>query len=119
MVGVTFDQNAKRSEAVFVPFFNEIASTSSGLARLVAITQAPVIPVFIVRQPGKRTHRIEIQDQITLQHTGDAAADIEENTRRLNRAVEEIVRRFPEQFLWTHRRYRTRPISGTPSIYEA
>jgi KDO2-lipid IV(A) lauroyltransferase len=118
-VGVTFDQNAKRSEAVFVPFFGEIASTSSGLARLVAITGAPVLPVFIVRQPDKRTHRIEIQEEIAMQHTGDAAADIEENTRRLVKSVEDIVRCFPEQFLWTHRRYRTRPIRGTPSMYDA
>jgi Kdo2-lipid IVA lauroyltransferase/acyltransferase len=57
-IGVTFDQNAKRGEATFVPFFNEIASTSSGLARLVAITGAPVLPVFLVRQADKRSHRI-------------------------------------------------------------
>ena len=118
-VGVAVDQNAKRSEAVFVPFFGEIASTSSGLARLAAITGAPVLPVFIVRQPAKRTHRIEIQDEIAMQRTGDAAADIEENTRRLVKAVEDMTRRFPEQFLWTHRRYRTRPIRGTPSVYGA
>jgi Kdo2-lipid IVA lauroyltransferase/acyltransferase len=116
-IGVTFDQNAKRSEAVFVPFFGEIASTSSGLARLAAITGAPVVPVFMVRQPDKRRHWIEIQEEIAMQRSGDAGADIEENTRRLNKAVEDIVRRFPEQFLWTHRRYRTRPISGMRSVY--
>jgi Kdo2-lipid IVA lauroyltransferase/acyltransferase len=117
-VGVTFDQNAKRSEAIFVPFFGEIASTSRGLARLVAITGAPVLPVFIVRQPAKRTHRIEIQDEIIMQRTGNATADIEENTRRLVKAVEDIARRFPEQFLWTHRRYRTRPLRGMLSVYD-
>jgi lauroyl/myristoyl acyltransferase len=62
-----------------VPFFSEIASTSSGLARLVAIAKAPVIPVFIVRPASKRTHRIEIQDEIALQHTSVPAAEIEEN----------------------------------------
>jgi Kdo2-lipid IVA lauroyltransferase/acyltransferase len=118
-VGVTFDQNAKRSEAAFVPFFGEIAATSGGLARLAGFTGAPVIPVFLVRQPDKRRHRIEIQEEIAMQRTDDAAADILENTRRLNKAVEDIVRRFPEQFLWTHRRYRTRPVSGTPSVYVA
>ena len=118
-IGVTFDQNAKRSEALFVPFFSEIAATSSGLARLAGITGAPVIPVFLVRQADKHSHRIEIQDEIVMQHSGDAGADIKENTHRLNKAVEDIVRRFPEQFLWTHRRYRTRPIRGTPSLYGA
>ena len=118
-MGVTFDQNAKRSEAIFVPFFSEIASTSSGLARLAALTGAPVLPVFIVRLPAKRTHRIEIQNEIAMQRTGDTAVDIEENTRRLTKAIEDVARRFPEQFLWTHRRYRTRPIRGMPSVYGA
>jgi KDO2-lipid IV(A) lauroyltransferase len=117
LVGVPFDQNAKRSEALFVPFFGEVAATSSGVARLVARSGAAVVPVFIVRQPDGRTHRIEIHDEIPIQRTGDAAADIEENTRRFVAAVEEIVRRYPEQFLWTHRRYRTRP-RGTPPIYD-
>jgi KDO2-lipid IV(A) lauroyltransferase len=117
LVGVPFDQNAKRSEAVFVPFFGEVAATSSGVARLVARSGAAVVPVFIVRQPDGRTHRIEIHDELPIQRTGDAAADIEENTRRFVTAVEVIVRRYPEQFLWTHRRYRTRP-RGTPPIYD-
>ena len=118
MVGIPFDQNAKRSEAIFVPFFGELAATSSGLARLVAISRAPVAPVYLVRQPDRRSHRIEIFDEIEVQRTGDPAADIEENTRRFTRAVEDIARRYPEQFLWTHRRYRTRP-RGMPPIYDS
>jgi Kdo2-lipid IVA lauroyltransferase/acyltransferase len=116
-VGIPFDQNAKRSEAVFVPFFSELAATSSGLARLVAITQAPVVPVFLVRDRGRRTHHIEILHEIDVQRTADAAADIEENTRRFVKAVEDAVRRHPEQFLWTHRRYRTRPRGMSP-VYD-
>jgi KDO2-lipid IV(A) lauroyltransferase len=117
-VGIPYDQNAKRSEAVFVPFFNEIAATSSGLARLVAISGALVVPVFIVRQPDRRTHRIEIQDEIPVQRSDDTAADIEENTCRFVKALEDMVRRYPEQFLWTHRRYRTRPRGMSP-VYQA
>lgn len=118
LVGIPFDQNAKRSEAIFVPFFNEIAATASGLARLVAISGAAVVPVFIIRQPDGRTHKIEAQDEVPVQRSGDAEADVAENTRRFVRAIEDIVRRYPEQFLWTHRRYRTRP-RGTPPIYDA
>jgi Kdo2-lipid IVA lauroyltransferase/acyltransferase len=117
IVGIPFDQNAKRSEAVFVPFFNEIAATSTGLARLAALSGAPVVPVFIVRQPDNRTHRIEILDEIPLQRSADSADDIEENTRRFVKAIEDIVRRHPEQFLWMHRRYRTRPVRGGPAFY--
>jgi KDO2-lipid IV(A) lauroyltransferase len=117
LVGIPFDQNAKRSEAIFVPFFGEAAATSSGLARLVALSGVPVVPVFLVRESDGRSHRIEILDEVPLQKTGDDAADIEENTRRFTRAVEEIARRYPEQFLWTHRRYRTRP-RGLPPVYD-
>jgi Kdo2-lipid IVA lauroyltransferase/acyltransferase len=117
LVGIPFDQNAKRSEAVFVPFFGEPAATASGLARLVAIAGVPVVPVFLLRQPDQRTHRVEILDEIGIQRSSDPAADIEENTRRFTRVIEDVVRRHPEQFLWTHRRYRTRPRGMSP-IYD-
>ncbi|MGO9058061.1 MAG: lysophospholipid acyltransferase family protein [Candidatus Binataceae bacterium] len=115
-VGIPFDQNAKRSEAVFVPFFNETAATTSGLARLAALSGAPVVPVFIIREPDMRSHRIEIGDEIAIERSGDPKADIEDNTRRFVKAIEDVVRRHPEQFLWTHRRYRTRP-RGMAPIY--
>lgn len=117
LVGIPFDQNAKRSEAVFAPFFGEPAATSSGLARLVAIAEVPVVPVFLMRERNRRQHRIEILDEIPIQHSDDPRADIEENTRRFTRAIEDFVRRHPQQFLWTHRRYRTRP-RGMPSVYD-
>jgi KDO2-lipid IV(A) lauroyltransferase len=117
VVGVSFDQNAKRSEAVFVPFFGELAATSSGLARLVSMARAPVLPVFIVREKNPRNHRIVILEEIPIQRTTDTEADIMANTVRFVRAVEDMVRRYPEQFLWTHRRYRTRP-RGAPKIYD-
>ncbi len=115
-VGIPFDQNAKRSEAIFVPFFGELAATASGLARLVAISGAPVVPAFIVREPNQRTHRIEIQDEVPIQRSGNTEADTAENTRRFVKVIEDLVRRYPEQFLWTHRRYRTRP-RGMAPIY--
>ena len=117
LVGVPFDQNAKRGEAVFVPFFGEPAATSRTLARLVRKSGALVVPVFIVREPDKRRHRIIIQDLVAIQESADAEADIVENTRRFLRPIEEIVRRYPEQFLWQHRRYRTRP-RGMAPLYE-
>ena len=83
LVGVPFDQNAKRGEAVFVPFFGEPAATSRTLARLVQKSHAIVVPVFIVREPDNRHHRIVIQDHIPLQESADAEADVEENTAAL------------------------------------
>jgi KDO2-lipid IV(A) lauroyltransferase len=117
LVGIPLDQNAKRSEAIWVPFFNELASTPSGFDRLAMMTGVPVIPVFIVRQPDGRNHVIELFEEIPQQRTGDRDADVLANTARYQKAVEEMVRKYPEQWLWTHRRYRTRPVSGTPSLY--
>jgi KDO2-lipid IV(A) lauroyltransferase len=117
LVGVPFDQNAKRGEAVFVPFFGEPAATSRTLARLVRKSGALVVPAFIVREPDNRHHSIVIQDLVPLQESADAEADIVENTRRFLRPIEEMVRRYPEQFLWQHRRYRTRP-RGMAPLYE-
>jgi hypothetical protein len=91
-VGISFDQNAKHSEAVFVLFFNETAATPSGLARLAALSGASVVPVFIIRQPDMRSHRIEIGDEVAIQRSEDAKGDIEENTRRFVRPIEDIVR---------------------------
>jgi KDO2-lipid IV(A) lauroyltransferase len=117
LVGIPFDQNAKRSEAVFVPFFGEPAATSSGVARLVALAEVPVVPVFLLRERNPRRHRIEILEEIPIQRSGNPRADIEENTRRFTRAIEEFVRRHPTEFLWTHRRYRTRPRGMLP-VYD-
>jgi KDO2-lipid IV(A) lauroyltransferase len=117
LVGIPFDQNAKRSEAVFVPFFGEPAATSSGLARLVAIAEVPVVPVFLVRERNRRQHRIEILDEIPIQRSDDPRADIEENTCRFISAIEDFIRLHPTQFLWTHRRYRTRP-RGMAPVYD-
>jgi KDO2-lipid IV(A) lauroyltransferase len=117
LVGVPFDQNAKRGEAVFVPFFGEPAATSRTLARVVRKSNALVVPVFIVREADNRRHRIAIGEAIPLRETSDLAADIEENTRRFLRPIEDMVRQYPEQFLWQHRRYRTRP-RGMAPIYK-
>ncbi|HUA34729.1 MAG TPA: lysophospholipid acyltransferase family protein [Candidatus Binataceae bacterium] len=117
LIGIPFDQNAKRSEATWVPFFDEPAATTTGVARVARISGAPVMPVFIVRQPDMRTHKIVIFDEVHQQRTADAEADAHENTARFVKAVEEVVRQYPEQFLWIHRRYRTRP-RGMAPIYD-
>ena len=119
LVGIPFDQNAKRSDAVWVPFFGEPAATTTGLARLAEISGAPVVPVFIVRQPDYRSHRIVIQDEIPLVRDPDGKLDIEQTTARFVHAIEGMVAHYPEQFLWTHRRYRTRPHCGMPPFYDS
>jgi KDO2-lipid IV(A) lauroyltransferase len=113
LIGIPLDQNAKRSEAIWVP-----AATPGGFDRLAMMAGAPVVPVFIVRQPDGISHVIEIFEEIPQDRTGDRDADTFANTARYQKAIEEMVRKYPEQWLWTHRRYRTRPVSGSPSLYD-
>jgi len=118
LIGIPFDQNAKRSEAIWVPFFGEMAATPGGFDRLAMMAQCPVVPVFIVRQPDGRSHFIDVQEEVVQQRTDDKDADALVNTAKYQLAIEAMVRRYPEQWLWTHRRYRTRPVRGSKSLYD-
>jgi Kdo2-lipid IVA lauroyltransferase/acyltransferase len=118
LIGIPFDQNAKRSEAIWVPFFGEMAATPGGFDRLAMMAHCPVVPVFIVRQPDGRSHFIEVQEEIEQQRTGDKDADALVNTAKYQLVIEAMIRRYPDQWLWTHRRYRTRPVRGSKSIYD-
>jgi Kdo2-lipid IVA lauroyltransferase/acyltransferase len=118
LIGIPFDQNAKRSEAIWVPFFGEMAATPGGFDRLAMMAGCPVVPVFIVRQPDGRSHFIDVQEEIEQQRTDDRDADALVNTAKYQMAIEAMVRRYPEQWLWTHRRYRTRQVRGSKPFYD-
>lgn len=108
MVAILLDQNVTRREGVFVPFFGRLASTSKGLALLALRTDAPVVPIFIRREaPGH--HRIMIEPEIPPPRTGDREKDVLAFTAAFTRSVEEVVRRWPAQWFWVHRRWKTRP----------
>jgi Kdo2-lipid IVA lauroyltransferase/acyltransferase len=104
MVGVLLDQNATRAEGVFVLFFGVPASTSKGLALLALRTGAPVLPVFLRREPGGR-HCMEVGPPVPPPPDADVVA----YTARFNQVLEAAIRRAPEQWLWMHARWRTQP----------
>jgi len=104
MVGILLDQNATRAEGVFVPFFGSPASTSRGLALLALRTGAPVVPIFLRREPGGR-HCMEMGAAVPPPEDGLVAT----YTATFNRVLEATIRRSPEQWLWMHDRWRTRP----------
>lgn len=107
LVGVLLDQNASRREGVFVPFFGRLASTSRAMAVLALRTRTPVVPVFARRvAPGR--HRIVVEPALPLPPGSDAAA-IEAVTAQCTAAIESAVRATPDQWLWAHDRWRTRP----------
>jgi len=104
MVGILLDQNATRAEGVFVPFFGSPASTSKGLALLALRTGAPVVPIFLRREPNGR-HCMDVSAALPPPADGE----ITTYTSMFNRAIEAAIRRAPEQWLWMHDRWRTRP----------
>jgi Kdo2-lipid IVA lauroyltransferase/acyltransferase len=109
LVGILLDQNASRHEGVFVPFFGREASTSRAMAVLALRTRTPVLPAFTRRiAPGR--HVITIHAPLELPDGTDAEA-IRALTARCTAAVEAAVRETPQQWLWSHDRWRTRPPS--------
>jgi KDO2-lipid IV(A) lauroyltransferase len=110
MVGILLDQNATRAEGVFVPFFGSPASTSKGLALLALRTGAPVVPVFLRREPDGG-HCMEVGAALPPPEDGLVTS----YTVTFNRVLEATIRRAPEQWLWMHDRWRTRPREAVPS----
>ncbi|MEA3280295.1 MAG: lysophospholipid acyltransferase family protein, partial [Thermodesulfobacteriota bacterium] len=111
-VVVLMDQNVDWYEGVFVDFFGHRACTNKGLALLALKTEAPVVPVFLVREgPG---FRVEFGPQIPLVKTGNKIKDVEANTLRYNRVIESVIRQYPDQWFWVHQRWKTKPFAPWP-----
>jgi Kdo2-lipid IVA lauroyltransferase/acyltransferase len=113
-VGILMDHNTSLDEGVFVNFFGVPASTSSGLARLALRTDAAVVPGFLLWDPARRKYRLRFEPAVELSRTNDEEADVRENTQRFTRVIEEFVRSHPDQWLWVHKRWKTRPPGGPP-----
>jgi len=108
IVGILLDQNVDWYEGVFVPFLGQPACTNKGLALMALKTKAPVIPVFSVREADGR-YRIIFEKEIDLIRTGNKIRDIEENTALFTEIIEKYVRQYPDQWLWFHERWKTKP----------
>jgi len=117
-VGVLADHNTLLAEGVFVDFFGVPACTTAGLARFALHTDAAVVPGFLHWDDSLRKYRLCFEPAVGVVRTGDDATDIRENTQRFTRVIENYVRRYPDQWLWVHRRWKTRP-SGEPPIYRS
>jgi Kdo2-lipid IVA lauroyltransferase/acyltransferase len=115
-VGVLSDHNTSLEEGVFVDFFGIPASTTSGLARLALRTDAAVVPGFLSWDRERRKYRLRFEPAIQLSRTSEEEADVRENTQRFTRVIEDYVRAHPDQWLWVHKRWKTRP-PGEQPIY--
>ncbi|MBW1725435.1 MAG: lysophospholipid acyltransferase family protein [Deltaproteobacteria bacterium] len=114
LVVLLMDQNVDWYEGVFVDFMGRRACTNSGLALLALKTQAPVVPVFLIRE--KTGFRAEFGPEIPLIKTGDKRKDVELNTLQYNRIIEDVIRRYSEQWFWVHQRWKTKPYHPWPKV---
>jgi KDO2-lipid IV(A) lauroyltransferase len=115
-VGILFDQNTTRSEGVFAEFLGIPAATTPSIALFALRTGAAVVPGFLIWDAPLGKHRLRLDPPVELINTGDLDRDVLENTKLFNKILEGYVRKYPEQWLWIHRRWKTRP-EGEPSIY--
>jgi Kdo2-lipid IVA lauroyltransferase/acyltransferase len=115
-VGILMDTNMTPPQGVFVDFFSTVACTASGLARVALRTEAAVVPGFTVWHDDEQLYRIHFEPALELTRTGNDEQDVITNTGLFTKAIEAYVRRYPEQWLWVHRRWKTRP-PGQPPIY--
>lgn len=115
-VGILMDTNMTPPQGVFVDFFGIAACTASGLARIALRTDAAVVPGFTIWDSELGKYRLRFDPALELVRTGDLEADIVANTQRFTKVIEDYVRKYPDQWLWVHRRWKTRP-EGQPSLY--
>jgi KDO2-lipid IV(A) lauroyltransferase len=116
-LGILSDLNTQTREGVFVPFFGKLACTTAGIATLALKTDAVVIPTCAVWNKERKRYFFHGDPPVELVRTGDHEKDIEVNTARFAAAVERMVRLYPDQWLWIHKRWKTRP-PGEPEIYQ-
>ena len=108
-VGILMDTNMTPPQGVFVPYFGQPAYTASGLARVALKTGAAVLPGFMLWEETEQKYVLRFGEEIPLTATGNDEADALANTARFTAVIEEWVRRYPDQWLWVHRRWKTRP----------
>jgi Kdo2-lipid IVA lauroyltransferase/acyltransferase len=107
MIGLLVDQNVAWQEGVFVDYFGRPACTTDGLALLAMHTEAAVLPSYLVRMESGR-YRLVFEEELQLVRTGDRNSDARINTQMITKKVEDVVRRYPDQWLWIHQRWKTK-----------
>jgi KDO2-lipid IV(A) lauroyltransferase len=115
-VGILMDTNMTPPQGAFVKFFGIDACAATGLAHVARKTGAAVLPGFMLWESEERRYVLHFGPEVEIPHTECVSADIVEGTQRCTSAIEAWVRRYPDQWLWIHRRWKTRP-PGEPALY--
>ncbi|HYL61687.1 MAG TPA: lysophospholipid acyltransferase family protein [Candidatus Methylomirabilis sp.] len=116
-IGILADQNTMSEEGVFVDFFGKSACTTTGVARVALHTGAAVVPGYAYWDESIGKYRLRFEPLVNLVRTGDSERDIFENTQKFAKVIEGIIRRYPDQWVWVHARWKTRP-PGEPPLYD-
>jgi KDO2-lipid IV(A) lauroyltransferase len=116
VVGMLIDTNMTPPQGIFVDFFGIPACTASGMARIALKTDAAVVPTFAIWDAKLGKYRLRFDPAVELVRSDDLEADIKANTQKFTSIIEAYVRKYPEQWLWVHRRWKTRP-QGEKSLY--
>jgi KDO2-lipid IV(A) lauroyltransferase len=115
-VGILMDTNMTPPQGEFVKFFGVAACTASGLARVALRTGAAVLPGFCLWEQSEQQYVLYFGPELQFTRTTDHEADILALTQQCNDVLEAWIHRYPDQWLWIHRRWKTRP-PGEPSLY--
>lgn len=115
-LGLLTDLNTLDDEAIFVDFFGVPAATTFAVAKLAVRTNTPLVPFFAPWSEKKGKYLLIAEPPILPDCTGDEEADVRRVTVEITRRVENQIRQFPGQWLWIHKRWKTRP-PGEPKIY--
>lgn len=115
-VGILMDTNMTPPQGLFVDFFGTEACTASGMARVALKTGAAVLPGFLLWEESSQRYVLHFGEALELVRSEDNEADILANTALFTRVLERYIREHPGQWLWLHRRWKTRP-EGEPAIY--
>jgi KDO2-lipid IV(A) lauroyltransferase len=115
-VGILMDTNMTPPQGTFVDFFGHLACTGSGLARVAMKTGAQVLPGFLLWEEASQAYVLRFGAPLTLTASGDVEADALAHTALFTSVIEDYIRQYPDQWLWVHRRWKTRP-QGEAAIY--
>jgi KDO2-lipid IV(A) lauroyltransferase len=116
-IGILADQNTMPEEGVFVDFFGKSACATTGIARVALHTDAAVVPGYAYWDQAMQKYRLRFEPPVDLVRTDDAERDVFRNTQRFAKTIEEIIRKHPDQWVWIHKRWKTRP-KGEPALYD-
>lgn len=115
-VGLLIDVNTLPDQGIFCDFFGISACSTTGLAVFALRADAPVVPGFLIWDEQRRKHCLRFEPEIPLLRTGDFKEEVMINTARFMKVIEDYARRYPDQWLWVHKRWHTRP-EGEPDLY--